>query len=184
MTGSYTTIYQRIRSAVEFLRSRAPHQPRVGIILGSGLGKIADQVTDGISIPYSEIPHFHGTSIEGHAGTLLLGKFEGVPVAILQGRFHRYEGYAMEDVVLPTRTLCALGIETLVLTNAAGGVNTRFHPQDVMLITDHLNLMGDNPLMGPNLAELGPRFPDLTQAYDPEHIEPVSYTHLTLPTSG
>ena len=161
-------IYQKIKQATEAIRERTPLTPGVGVILGSGLGPVADQVEDPTVIPYSEIPHFHGTSVEGHAGRMILGTFKGVPVVFLQGRFHLYEGYPMEDVVFPTRTICALGIDTLVLTNAAGGINTRFQPGDLMLIEDHLNLMGDNPLKGPNLSELGPRFPDLSEAYSRE----------------
>jgi purine-nucleoside phosphorylase len=137
----------------------------VGVILGSGLGPVAEELEDPTVIPYTEIPHFHGTSVEGHAGRMILGLYHGMPAVFLQGRFHVYEGYSMEEVVLPTRTVCALGIQTLVLTNAAGGINTRYRPGDLMLIEDHLNLMGDNPLKGPNLAQLGPRFPDLSEAY-------------------
>src|SRR6185503_9527775 len=124
-----------------------------------------------VVIPYTEIPHFHGTSVEGHAGRMIIGVFHDVPTVFLQGRFHLYEGYSMEDVVFPTRTICGLGIQTLVLTNAAGGVNTRFRPGELMLIEDHLNLMGDNPLKGPNLAQLGPRFPDLSEAYSRTCLE-------------
>lgn len=159
------TIYQKIRDAVEAIESRSGLKPEVGIILGSGLGRVAESVEDAVVIPYIEIPHFHGTSVEGHAGQMILGVFQGAPTVFLQGRFHLYEGYSMDDVVFPTRTICGLGIQTLVLTNAAGGVNTRFRPGDLMLIEDHLNLMGDNPLKGPNLAQLGPRFPDLSEAY-------------------
>jgi purine-nucleoside phosphorylase len=159
-------MYQKIRDAVSAIQARTDLQPEVGVILGSGLGSLADQVTDAVSIPYTDIPHFHGTSIEGHAGRMIIGKFQGVATVFLQGRFHVYEGYAMEDVALPTRTVCSLGVTTLVLTNAAGAVNTRFRPGDLMIIEDHINLMGDNPLKGPNLSELGPRFPDMTEAYD------------------
>ncbi|MCM2322082.1 MAG: purine-nucleoside phosphorylase [Oligoflexia bacterium] len=163
------TIYQKIREAVEAIQkrvgSRFPEGPSIGVILGSGLGSIADEATDAVTIPYTEIPHFHGTSVEGHAGKMLVGNYHGTTTVFLQGRFHLYEGYKMEDVVFPTRTVCGLGIQTLVLTNAAGGVNTRYRPADLMLIEDHLNLMGDNPLKGPNLAQLGPRFPDLSEAY-------------------
>lgn len=162
---SEPTIYQSIREAVSYIESRTQIRPQVGIILGSGLGSVAESITDSVVIPYTEIPHFHGTSVEGHAGKMILGYFQGIPAVFLQGRFHRYEGYAMTDVVFPTRTICGLGIHTLILTNAAGGVNTRYRPGDLMLIEDHLNLMGDNPLMGPNLAQLGPRFPDLSEAY-------------------
>ena len=165
---SQPSIYQKISEAVQAIRGRSPIQPKIGIILGSGLGSVAASVQDAIKIPYTEIPHFHGTSIEGHSGFMILGLFQGVPTVFLSGRFHRYEGYPMEDVVFPTRTVCGLGIETLVLTNAAGGINTRFRPGQLMLIQDHINLMGDNPLRGPNLAEMGPRFPDLSEAYHRE----------------
>jgi len=162
--------YQQIRQSVDAIRSRASSlggitQPQIGLILGSGLGEIADQLEGRVVIPYAEIPGFHGTSIEGHAGEMVLGKFEGVPMVCLKGRFHLYEGYDMNDVVFPTRAICGLGIETLFLTNAAGGVNKNYNLTDLMLIEDHINLMGDNPLKGPHLRELGPRFPDLTEAY-------------------
>lgn len=157
--------YQQLEEAVGVIRERCKIQPRIGFILGSGLGKVADDLTERTLLPYSEIPGFHGTSVEGHAGRMVLGYFEGVPSVFLQGRFHLYEGYPMHDVVFPTRTVCAMGIQTLVLTNAAGGINTRFRPCDLMVIEDHINLMGDNPLKGPNLNDLGPRFPDMTEAY-------------------
>ncbi|MEN9722322.1 MAG: hypothetical protein RJB38_308 [Pseudomonadota bacterium] len=158
-------LFQRLQESVRSIQERSSLVPQVGIVLGSGLGSVADRATDCVTIPYVEIPHFHGTSVEGHSGELILGRLAEIPVVFLKGRFHRYEGYAMEDVVFPTRVISALGIQTLILTNAAGGVNTRFRPGDIMLIEDHLNLMGDNPLTGPNIAELGPRFPDLTEPY-------------------
>lgn len=161
------TIYQKIKEAVDAVHSHKDLKPEVGVILGSGLGSVAEQLEDATTIPYTEIPHFHGTSVEGHAGKLILGKFHGTPAVFLQGRFHAYEGYSMEEVVFPTRMVCALGVQTLLLTNAAGGINTRYRPGDLMLIEDHLNLMGDNPLKGPNLSQLGPRFPDLSEAYHP-----------------
>jgi purine-nucleoside phosphorylase len=164
-------VYQKIREAVTAIQARSPITPKIGVILGSGLGGLADQCKDAVTIPYTDIPHFHGTSVEGHAGKMILGTFHGVPTVFLQGRFHVYEGYPMEEVVLPTRVVCALGVETLVLTNAAGAVNTRYRPGDLMIIEDHINLMGDNPLKGPNIAELGPRFPDLSEAYFKEGIE-------------
>lgn len=170
------TIYQKIRDAVAAIQSRTPLKPEIGIILGSGLGSIMDSVTDGVTIPYTDIPHFHGTSIEGHSGKMVIGKYQGIPTVFLGGRFHVYEGYAMEEVVFPTRTVCGLGIQTLILTNAAGGVNTRFRPGDLMVIEDHLNLMGDNPLKGPNLAQLGPRFPDLSEAYSRECVQTIQQT--------
>ncbi|HLD99474.1 MAG TPA: purine-nucleoside phosphorylase [Bdellovibrionota bacterium] len=165
------TVYQKIRDAVESIQSKTALKPEIGVILGSGLGSVADQATESVAIPYTDIPHFHGTTIEGHAGRMVVGRFHGVPTVFLQGRFHLYEGYPMEDVAFPTRTVCGLGIHTLVLTNAAGGVNPSFQPGDLMLIKDHLNLMGDNPLKGPNLAQLGPRFPDLTEAYAKDCVE-------------
>ena len=168
---SQLTIYQKLREATEAIQSKSKITPQIGIILGSGLGSLASQTEDAVVIPYTELPHFHGTSVEGHAGTLLLGHFRGVPVVFLQGRFHLYEGYPMEEVVFPTRTICALGIQTLLLTNAAGGINTRFRSADLMIIEDHINLMGDNPLKGPNLAQLGPRFPDLSEAYNKACVE-------------
>lgn len=164
-------IYQKIRDAVETVQSLSPIRPEFGIILGSGLGSVAEEISESTVIPYTRIPHFHGTSIEGHAGQMILGKFQGIPTVFLQGRFHLYEGYSMDDVVFPTRTICGLGIHTVMLTNAAGGVNTRYRPGDLMLIEDHLNLMGDNPLKGPNLAQLGPRFPDLSEAYSKKCLE-------------
>jgi len=175
------SIYQKLKDTTDAIHKKAKNfQPEIGIILGSGLGSIADKITDAITIPYTEIPHFHGTSVEGHAGKLILGNFQGVPVACLQGRFHVYEGYAMSDVVLPMRTLCALGIKTVILTNAAGSINTRFRPGDLMIIEDHLNLTGDNPLKGPNLAELGPRFPDMTEAYAKDCVATIEATAAEL----
>ncbi len=175
--SSGPAIYQKLKAATDAIRAKSKNfQPEMGIILGSGLGSIADRITDPIVIPYTDIPHFHTPAVEGHAGKLILGTFQGVKVACLQGRFHVYEGYTMADVVLPTRTLCALGIKTLILTNAAGGVNSRYRPGDLMVIEDHLNLTGDNPLIGPNLAELGPRFPDMTEAYSRDCVETIEVT--------
>ncbi|MGK5082342.1 purine-nucleoside phosphorylase [Bdellovibrionota bacterium FG-1] len=165
MIESNSTVYQKLREATALIQSRTSLKPKVAVILGSGLGSLAHQAKDAVAISYTDIPHFHGTTIEGHAGRMMIGNFHGVPTVFLQGRFHYYEGYPMEEVVFPTRVVCALGIETLILTNAAGGVNTRFRPADLMIIEDHINLMGDNPLKGPHLSELGPRFPDLTEAY-------------------
>ncbi len=164
-------IYQRLRETVDAIQKRCSMQPKIGLILGSGLGSIAEQMTDTVTLPYSEIPHFHTTAVEGHAGKMIFGKMNDIPVVLLQGRFHFYEGHSMEEVVFPTRTICALGIHTLVLTNAAGAVNTRLRPGDLMLIEDHLNLMGDNPLRGPHLAQLGARFPDLCEAYNKSCLE-------------
>ncbi|MBN1945715.1 MAG: purine-nucleoside phosphorylase [Bradymonadales bacterium] len=162
---------EAIREAAATIQSRVVLKPEVGVILGSGLGPFGEQVEEAIAIPYSDIPHFVTPTVQGHAGRLLVGKVRGKPVAVMQGRFHYYEGHPMATVVLPTRVLGALGIHTLVVTNAAGGVNESFHPGDLMLITDHVNLMGTNPLIGGNIAELGPRFPDMTRAYHPDCLQ-------------
>lgn len=169
-------MHKRLTEAARFIEQQSPVKPRLGIVLGSGLGRYVEHVKNAVSIPYSDIPHFMPTAVEGHEGKLVLGTVSSprnpsgpaVPVAILQGRLHYYEGHSMEEVVFPTRTLCMLGIDTLLLTNAAGGVNPSFREADLMMITDHINLMGDNPLRGPHLKDLGPRFPDLTEAYNRE----------------
>jgi purine-nucleoside phosphorylase len=156
--------------AAEVIRGRTHHQPQVGLILGSGLSPLADAIAEADVIPYSEIPHFPTSSIEGHTGQLVIGKLAGQVVLAMQGRTHYYEGYSMQRITLPVRVMQVLGIHTLFVTNAAGGLNPHFQPGDLMLITDHINLIGMaglNPLRGPNLKEFGPRFPDMSQAYDP-----------------
>lgn len=158
----------KILEASQFILSKISKKPKVGIVLGSGLGIYIDQIQNKMIIPYQDIPHFKRTSVEGHSGALIIGEVNGVTVAALQGRLHAYEGYAMEDIVLPVRTLAAIGIEYLFLTNASGGINADFHPGDLVAISDHINLSGRNPLVGPNIAELGPRFPDMGNAYDAE----------------
>ena len=153
------------------IQRRTEVRPRVGLILGSGLSTLADAVEDGLVIPYGEIPHFPVSTVEGHVGRLVVGRLEGQAVAVMQGRAHYYEGYSMAEIALPVRVLQVLGIEILVITNAAGGLNSEFRAGDPMLITDHINLIGMsglNPLRGPNLDDLGPRFPDMSRAYDPE----------------
>lgn len=158
----------KILEASQFILSKISKKPKVGIVLGSGLGIYIDQIENKMVIPYQDIPHFKRTSVEGHSGALIIGEVKGVTVAALQGRLHAYEGYAMEDIVLPVRTLAAIGIEYLFLTNASGGINADFHPGNLVAISDHINLSGRNPLVGPNIAELGPRFPDMGNAYDAE----------------
>lgn len=157
----------QLNDATHLIRTRSPVSPRVGLVLGSGLGGVADALQDAIRIYYSEIPGFAPANVAGHAGRLVLGTWNGVPCAVLEGRYHFYEGHSMASVGFPARVLCALGIETLVLTNAAGSVNPDFQAGDVMAISDHLNLMGDSPLRGDNDEAVGPRFPDMTNAYDP-----------------
>lgn len=161
-------VMQKILEASQYIQSKITTKPKIGIVLGSGLGIYVDQIQNKIVIPYQDIPHFKRTSVEGHEGRLIIGEVHGVTVAALQGRFHAYEGHPMDEIVLPVRTLAALGIEVLFLTNASGGINPDFHPGDLVTITDHINMSGRNPLVGPNIAELGPRFPDMTTAYDPE----------------
>ncbi len=156
--------------AANAIRSRTRHHPRIGLILGSGLSPLADEVKDSDLIPYPEIPLFPVSTIEGHSGKLVIGKLAGQTVMVMQGRTHYYEGYSMQRITLPVRVMQVLGVHTLFVTNAAGGINPGFRPGDLMLITDHINLVGMaglNPLRGPNLDEFGPRFPDMSQAYDP-----------------
>jgi purine-nucleoside phosphorylase len=162
------SLYEQAQRAAQVIHSRTQAEPSVAIVLGSGLGAFADDLTDAISIAYNEIPGFARATVEGHAGRLVIGKAEGVPIAAMQGRFHFYEGYAPEEVTFPIRVLKLLGVQTLILTNAAGSLNTEFTPGSLMVITDHINLMGMNPLIGPNDERFGPRFPDLTSTYDPD----------------
>lgn len=151
-----------------YLMERVPATPELGIILGSGLGAFADLVEEKIVIPYQEIPHFPISTVEGHAGQLVFGKVHGRLIVVMQGRFHYYEGYTMQEVTFPVRAMQVLGVTGLIVTNAAGGINSAFRPGDLILIKDHINLMGDNPLRGANLSSLGPRFPDLSEGYDLE----------------
>ena len=156
-------------AAAATIRERSQLQPRVGIILGTGFSPVADAVEDGVSIPYGEIPHFPVSTVTGHSGRLILGQLEGHVVLVMQGRAHYYEGYSIAETTFPVRLMQVLGIETLFVTNAAGGLAPEFQVGDLMLITDHINLIGMgglNPLRGPNLDEFGPRFPDMSQAYD------------------
>lgn len=160
---------QQVDEVAEAVRGRLHLQPRVGLILGSGLGGVADAVQNPDLIPYPELPHWPVSTVRGHAGRLVAGRLEGQPVLVMQGRNHFYEGYSMSQVTLPVRVMKRLGIETLIVTNAAGAINPDYIPGDLMLILDHLNLigmMGFNPLVGPNMEEFGPRFPDMSQAYD------------------
>lgn len=161
---------QEIQDVVDYLSPRISVRPEIALILGSGLGGFADHIENAVSIPYAEIPHFHAPSVEGHEGRILFGTLRGIPVAALQGRWHFYEGHSMNSIVIPTRALAALGAHTMVLTNAAGGINLSFKAGDLMVIEDHLNLMGDNPLTGKDSAMFGPRFPDMSEPYSRECI--------------
>ncbi|MFN2501712.1 MAG: purine-nucleoside phosphorylase [Pyrinomonadaceae bacterium] len=160
--------YEDAAAAAEFIKSKYFDNISTAIVLGSGLGKFAESVQDSITIPYSEIPGFARPTVEGHAGQLVLGRIAGVPVAVQQGRFHFYEGYDMEEVTHPVRTFGLLGIKNLILTNAAGSLNADMMPGTFMVISDHLNLLGVNPLRGKNDPRFGPRFPDMTVVYDRE----------------
>ncbi|MDR7869993.1 MAG: purine-nucleoside phosphorylase [Tissierellaceae bacterium] len=161
----------KINESVSFLESKKINKPETGIILGSGLGGLADIIEDAISIKYEDIPHFPVSTVEGHAGRLVFGKLEGMDIVAMQGRFHYYEGYHISDVVFPVRVMIGLGIQNLIVTNAAGGVNKSFEPGDLMIINDHINYSGVNPLIGKNLDSRGPRFVDMTFAYDKELME-------------
>lgn len=154
-----------IEQAAQFLKEKFPTPPQIGLILGSGLGVLADEIEQAIKIPYSDIPNFPVSTVEGHAGQLVYGQLEGATVVVMQGRFHYYEGYSFDKVTFPVRVMKALGVEQLVVTNAAGGVNESFEPGDLMIISDHINNMAGNPLIGPNDSSLGVRFPDMTEAY-------------------
>jgi purine-nucleoside phosphorylase len=165
---------EQIDQAADAVRKRTSYHPRVGLVLGSGLNSLADAVVKADRIPYAELPNWPRSTVQGHAGRLVIGELENQTVLVMQGRVHFYEGYSMSQVTLPMRVMLRLGLEMMFVTNAAGGVNPDFVPGDVMLITDHLNLIGmtgANPLMGPNIDELGPRFPDMSQAYDRRLME-------------
>ncbi len=163
------TLYDQVQEAAASIRARAALQPAIAIILGSGLGDLASDVRDATALPYSEIPHFLRSTVSGHAGRLLVGRLDTVPVVMMQGRFHSYEGYTLPELTLPVRVMHALGARTLIVTNAAGGINPSYRPGDFMLIRDHIYLpgmTGANPLMGPNDERLGERFPPIAKAYD------------------
>jgi len=156
-------------NVAEVIQGKTDVEPRIGLILGSGLNALAESVEGSVAFPYSALPHFPPPTVEGHAGRLVIGHLEGRPVAVMQGRAHYYEGYSMAEITFPVRVMQILGIELLIVTNAAGGLNPAYRAGDVMLITDHINLIGMaglNPLRGPNLDDFGPRFPDMSEAYD------------------
>ncbi len=161
--------YAEIKQAADYIQGRTQHQPKIGLILGSGLSALADEIEEADHIPYHEIPHFPVSGVAGHAGKLVIGHLAGKTVLVMQGRTHFYEGYSMAHITLPVRTMRLLGVQILIVTNAAGGLNQNFRRGDLMLITDHINLVGmggSTPLHGPNLDEFGPRFPGMTRAYD------------------
>lgn len=157
--------YEKAKETAEFIRSKYSKDIKVALVLGSGLGGFADELENAVRIPYEDVPHFQRSTVEGHAGQLVLGEANGVTIAVQQGRFHFYEGYKMSKVIFPVRVFGMLGIKSLILTNAAGSVDTDFKQGTLMLIRDHLNMMGVNPLRGKNDSRFGPRFPDLTEVY-------------------
>lgn len=165
-------LYDRASEASRYILANAQdRRPRVAVVLGSGLGGVAEAVKDGVEIPYSEIPHFVSSTVEGHAGKLIIGSCGDVDVVLMKGRVHFYEGYSMEEVTLPVRVFHLMGVRSLILTNASGGAAPHLSPGSLMAITDHINMMGENPLRGPNDDRFGPRFPDMTAVYTPSYVE-------------
>jgi len=158
-------IFERLSASANYIQSIKSTSPEVGIILGSGLGAFVKSIEDPTIIPYKDIPNFHETTVEGHEGRLILGTIKGVEIVVLQGRIHAYEGHPMSEIVFPTRVMGTLGIKNLILTNAAGGINKTFSSGSLIIIKDHINLIGQNPLVGKNISEFGPRFPDMTYTY-------------------
>jgi len=163
-----TGLYERAEHAARVIRARTKLEPRIALVLGSGLGGFADDFDEAVGVPYEEIPGFVRSTAQGHAGRLVIGKVDTVPVVAMQGRVHYYEGYSLEEVTFPIRTFKLLGVKTLILTNASGGINVQLNQGTLMVISDHVNLMGDNPLRGPNDERFGPRFPDMTAVYSRE----------------
>ncbi|MBC7900971.1 MAG: purine-nucleoside phosphorylase [Saprospiraceae bacterium] len=160
--------YENAVESAEFIKTKYGRAIETAIVLGSGLGAFADQLENAVKVPYESIPHFARSTVEGHAGQLVLGEIHGIPVAVQQGRFHYYEGYSMEQVMFPVRVFGRMGIKNVILTNAAGSLSTEMTPGSLMLISDHLNMMGTNPLRGANDERFGSRFPDMTEVYDRE----------------
>lgn len=165
---------KEIEEAAAYILSKIDFEPEIGLILGSGLGELAEETEDAMAIPYESIPGFPVSTVEGHAGQLVCGTLRGKKVISMQGRFHYYEGYTLNQVTFPIRVMKAIGVTSMIVTNAAGGINKNFQPGDLMLIEDHINFTGNNPLIGPNDNESGPRFTDMSQAYDKE------YQHIVL----
>ncbi|MEM9185987.1 MAG: purine-nucleoside phosphorylase [Planctomycetota bacterium] len=164
-------LYDQIQEAVAAIRGHWDATPRAGVILGTGLGNLAEQVEVEATIDYADVPHFPVSTATSHAGRLVCGKLQGLPVLAMEGLFHQYEGYALKKITLPVRVMKAMGAEALLVSQAVGGMNPNYRPGDVMIIDDHINLMGDNPLVGVNDDRLGPRFPDMSAPYDQELID-------------
>jgi purine-nucleoside phosphorylase len=165
------SLYDRIEEAASHLRALFDETPRAGLILGTGLGGLAEQIEEAVKIPYREIPHFPESTVETHTGQLVCGKLRDVPILAMEGRFHYYEGYSLEQVTFPVRVMKAMGAEFLFVTSAVGGMNPQYRLADILIVEDHINLMPDNPLRGPNDERLGPRFPDMSEPYHRELVE-------------
>jgi purine-nucleoside phosphorylase len=163
-------LYEQIQEAKQFIQSAWPGRPQVGIILGTGLGGLAEDIHAEARLAYEQIPHFPHSTVQSHAGRFVCGRLAGKTVVAMEGRFHFYEGYSLKQITLPVRVMRALGCEVLIVSNACGGMNPQFGKGDLMVIDDHINLMGDNPLIGKNDERVGPRFPDMCRPYDPELI--------------
>ena len=159
-------ILKKIEESCSYLMKRTEVRPKVSIVLGTGLGNFAEKIDVVDTIPYQEIPHFKQSTVQGHSGCLIFGHIEGVPVMAMKGRLHYYEGYTMQEITFPVRVMKAFGVQTLMVSNAAGGLNPEYVPGDIMIIKDHINLFPEHPLHGPNIEELGTRFPDMSNAYD------------------
>lgn len=162
---------QSVEQTCEFILSKGKVKPEVGIVLGTGLGRLAKRLKTTLSIPYEEVPNFPVSTVQSHAGNLLFGELNGKQVVMMEGRFHFYEGYSMQEITFPIRVMKALGIKVLILSNAAGGLNPEYAKGDIAVVTDHINFMGTSPLIGPNDAKLGPRFPDMIEPYSKRLIE-------------
>jgi len=165
------SLYDQIQEAASYIKGKTSATPKVGVICGTGMGELGDKPANLVKIPYQDIPHFPVSTVESHKGFLCIGSLGGKDVAIMQGRFHRYEGYSMQQVTFPVRVMKALGVETVVIMNAVGSVNPFIRRGSLVLISDHINLMGDNPLIGPNDDRLGPRFPDMSEPYSFELMD-------------
>lgn len=163
-------MYEEIKRAADFLASKMAVSPKIGMITGTGLGTLTDSMEVGFRLAYNEIPNFPQSTIEGHKGTMAVGKLAGEPVIALEGRFHIYEGYTPAEITFPVRVMAELGVKYLLISSASGGLNPNFETGDLMVVTDHINLTGRNPLIGPNLDSFGPRFPDMSAVYDPDSV--------------
>jgi purine-nucleoside phosphorylase len=172
------TTFEMIQESKKFIESKTTIQPEYGIILGTGLGRLADKIEKDVVIPYEEIPHFPVSTVEAHAGKLIIGTLAGKKVMAMQGRFHFYEGYSMQQIVFPVRVMKFMNVNTLIVSNACGGINTQFAPGSIMVITDHINLLANNPLIGPNDNRIGLRFPDMSEPYSNELIKRVCQVAL------